>query len=165
MSQGGRHEALIIPALRAQLGDWIYYISYMKLKDLVEWVNRTPLFYGSPQLQELLQRQLLENRGQDIADYLVKQKQHFFNALVIGTSGGDPKWHEIVVKEKPATSEEPLPEHVEKSMGLLELSGSEKLSTIDGQHRVEGIRTRLCQVDGSTVLTFGLLTSPTLSLK
>lgn len=132
--------SLVLPSLRAHIGDWVYYISFMKMQDIAERLNRSQLVYGSLPLQEFLQRQLMTGRSEDIKDYLVSQKQHFFNALVVGTSGGDPKWRDVVLTEKPEGLSNSFPEGVAGVQGFLTLNGTEKLFTIDGQHRVEGIR-------------------------
>lgn len=130
---------LVLPALRAHLGDRIYYISFLKMKDIIERIDRAQLFYSSKVLKDLLQRQLLKGRAKDIGHYLVSQPQRFFNSLVIGTYGGDPKWEEISIEEN-VPSEIKLPSDIEGTMGFLIFEGSEKLFAIDGQHRVEGIR-------------------------
>lgn len=121
------------------MGDWIYYIAFMKMKELAQRIDRAQSFYSSKTLQELLQRQILRGRAKEIKHYLETQKQRFFNALVIGTYGGDPQWNEMVI-EKTLSSTPELPKELEGTMGFLVLNGSEKLFAIDGQHRVEGIR-------------------------
>jgi DNA sulfur modification protein DndB len=132
-------EPLILPSLRAKMGNWIYYIAFMKMKEIAQRIDRASAFYSSKTLEELLQRQILEGRAKDIKHYLTMQKQRFFNALVIGTYGGDPQWKELVLK-KTATSVPEIPSDLEGTVGFLFLDGSEKLFPIDGQHRVEGIR-------------------------
>ncbi len=131
---------LILPSLRARMGDWTYYISFMKMKDLAERVSQAQLLYKSQTLQELLQRQVLPERARDIERYLRTQEQRFFNALVIGTYGGAPKWREVKVKQGPIADKIDLPSDLEGVLGFLSLDGTEKLFTIDGQHRVEGMR-------------------------
>lgn len=131
---------LVLASLRAQMGDWTYYITFMKMGDLARRINATQLVYASKPLQELLQRQVLKNRTQEISNYLRNQKQRFFNALVVGTSGGDPKWHETIITNKPPGLGFELPGYLDGTLGFLILDGSEELFTIDGQHRVAGIR-------------------------
>jgi len=121
------------------MGDWVYYITFMKMKELAERINPFESFYSSPPLRELLQRQVLPGRAKEIKHYLDTQKQRFFNALVIGTYGGDPQWNELAI-EKTLASVPEIPKALEGTMGFLALDGSEKLFAIDGQHRVEGIR-------------------------
>lgn len=136
---------LVLPAFRARMGDWIYYISLMTMKDITERISRMQLAYESIPLQELLQRRLLSGRKKDIRTYLISQPQRFFNALVVGTSGGTPKWIELSVREGKIPMGVTLPKDVDAAQGFLVLDGSERLFTIDGQHRVEGIRQAIEQ--------------------
>jgi DNA sulfur modification protein DndB len=134
-----RKDPLILASLRARMGNWTYYIAFMKMKEIAQRIDPANSFYSSKTLQELLQRQVLSGRAKEIEHYLAMQEQRFFNALVIGTYGGDPQWKEMVVKQT-STSVLEIPGALEGTMGFLFLDGSEKLFAIDGQHRVEGIR-------------------------
>lgn len=127
---------LFLPALRAEMGDWVYYISFMRMRDIASRISVVDDIHSSMSLKELLQR-MVTNNSKKIADYLLGQEQRFFNAIVVGTYGGSPNWHEISVKGRDKI--EKVPENVEGTMGLLELRGDEKLFAIDGQHRVKGI--------------------------
>ena len=135
---------LILGALRAQIGDWVYYITSMKMKDLAQRVERAQLFYSSKTMQDLLQRSITESRSSEISIYLRTQQQRFFNALVIGTYGGNPKWSEFEV-EKILPIEYEIPDYVEGTIGFLILEGTENFFPIDGQHRIEGIRLAIEQ--------------------
>jgi len=130
---------LILSALRAHIGDWVYYLSFMKMKDIAKIIAPAHSLYTSKTLHDLLQRRLTKGRAVDISTYLNTQEQRFFNALVIGTYGGDPQWHELEITEK-YTLTEKIPSHLDGTLGFLTLDGTEKLFAIDGQHRVEGIR-------------------------
>ena len=133
---------LILPALRARMGEWWYYSAAMKMSDVATRVSIAAEIHRSESLRDLLQRQLTSRSG-GIADYLLTQEQRFFNSLVIGTYGGDPQWYELSITGKPAVFEQELPSHLEGMLGLLVLNGNEKLFAIDGQHRVAGIRDAL----------------------
>lgn len=135
---------LVLSALRARMGDWVYYITFMKMKDISERIERTQRFYSSRALEniilgERLQRDVLAGRAEKIKHYLLSQKQRFFNSLVIGTFGGDPQWNEIRIEQN-IEADPDLGNNFEGILGFLTLSGSEKLFAIDGQHRVEGIK-------------------------
>ncbi len=142
MTIGKGSKEIILPALRTRMGQWRYYISAMKMSDIAERISIAKEIHKSESLQELLQRNLTD-RANGIADYLIKQDQRLFNSLVIGTYGGDPKWHEVSIKSTPSTVQRELPTHLEGILGLLVLDGSERLFAIDGQHRVAGIRKAL----------------------
>lgn len=138
MTEGTR-DRLAIPALRAHMGDWVYYVAFMKMKDVAERVGVAEEIHESRSLNELIQRQLTD-RASQIRDYLLRQPQRFFNALVIGVYGGEPEWYELAIRDNEALDSEDLPRYVEGALGLLALEGTERLFAIDGQHRVMGIR-------------------------
>ncbi len=130
---------LVIPALRAYIGDWIYYIATLKMVEIAERVQLAEVLQPSRSLNELIQRQL-RSRAQQIRDYLVTQGQRFFNALVIGVYEGTPRWYELAIERSPRLDPEDLPKHLRGTLGMLVLDGGEKLFAIDGQHRVVGIK-------------------------
>jgi DNA sulfur modification protein DndB len=131
-------DMLSIPALRATMGDWMYYIGVLKLRDVARRISIAEEIHVSETLQGLLQRQL-SNRSGEIEQYLLTHPQRFFNALVVGTYGGNPNWYELDVQTD-GSALAPLPRAVQGILGVLTLEGSEKLWAIDGQHRVAGIR-------------------------
>jgi len=137
---------LLLPALRAHMGDWIYYIAFMTMRDIAERVSVAEEIHTSKSLNELIQRQIT-NRATQIKDYLLNQPQRFFNALVIGVYGGSPQWFELEIKENLILDPEGLPNYIEGALGILVLEGSEKLFAIDGQHRVVGIRKTVGEND------------------
>ena len=129
-------EPILLPALRATMGDWIYYISAMSMNDVASRVSVVDDIHSSQSLKEWLQRGLTSN-SMKITEYLITQQQRLFNAIVVGTYGGSPEWHDISVAGQGASG---TLDDVEGRMGLLELRGDEKLFAIDGQHRVAGIK-------------------------
>ncbi len=123
------------PALRAKVGVWIYYVSTMSFSDIAELVS--PIndeLHKSTLLSEMIQRSITENY-KDIANYLLMQEERFFNALILAVYNGEPKWNEIRIDDIDSTDE--------YGLGILSLDGNEKIFPVDGQHRVEGIRTAL----------------------
>jgi DNA sulfur modification protein DndB len=136
---------LMVPGLKAFMGSWVYYIGFMKMRDIAERISIIGDIHISTRLQEFLQRQL-SDRSIEITDYLINQEQRFFNSLVIGTYGGKPEWIELEVKAKNADDEQLLLD-LEGKLGFLKLSGSETLFAIDGQHRIAGIKGALEQTN------------------
>lgn len=120
-----------IPAIRGVLGDIIYYTSSFTFKQIAERVKRVDNeLHTSTSLKEQLQRSLTNNY-ESITDYILSQKEHFFNALVLAVYDGEPEWNEIEVGFKGEDF---------YNMGFLKLNGEEKIFPVDGQHRVEGIK-------------------------
>ena len=145
---------LFLPALRAHMGDWTYYVGAMKLKDIKERVYFAKDIHKSTKLNELIQREL-EPRGEKIADYLRRQPQRLFNSIIVGIYGGEPQWFEVSIRTKSGQAVR-LPEvPVSQSgiIGYLRLSGEEELFALDGQHRVYGIREALKRVPRNSRLS------------
>ena len=130
---------LKLPALKGVIGDWFYYVTLLPFREVRNRIRRNEEMHETKELQDWLQRKLTD-RGADIAEYLESQKQRFFNGIVVGVYDGEPQWYPLSLQ--PSTYLDPMSvdEDVEVSMGILQLSGDEKLFAIDGQHRVEGIK-------------------------
>jgi DNA sulfur modification protein DndB len=135
---------LCLPALRARIGDWVYYITFMKLRFVAERVKAAEEIHKSKALRELIQRELDESKhAAQIKKYLLTDSQRFFNSLVIGVYQGAPEWYELEVRVTDSLPVDKLPAYIEGAIGILTLRGDEKLFAIDGQHRVVGIREAL----------------------
>jgi DNA sulfur modification protein DndB len=112
------------------------------VKEIARRVSFAEELHKNKQLSDMIQRQLMEGRDEDIADYLEHQEQRFFNSLVVAVYKGRPSWHEIgdISSNVPGLSMERIPEEALSSFGLLQLTGQERLFAIDGQHRLAGIK-------------------------
>ncbi|MDR3586896.1 MAG: DNA sulfur modification protein DndB [Desulfosporosinus sp.] len=121
-----------IPAIRAQIGAWVYYSATLTFKQVSQYVKRVDdELHKSELLREMLQRSITDNY-KSIANYITHQEERFFNALVLAVYDGDPEWHEVRLEYD--NGEEFF------DIGILELTGGEKIFPVDGQHRVEGIK-------------------------
>ena len=123
-----------IPALKAKIGDWDYYITSLTFEQVAMYVSRIDeQLHKSESLQDLIQRSITNNYI-SIKEYILKQPELFFNSLVLAVYDEYPDWREIEFKyEKTETYQ----------MGLLEFPGRHKIFPVDGQHRVEGIKEAL----------------------
>lgn len=121
-----------MPAIRACIGDWVYYVATMTFQNVSTYVKKVDdELHKSELLKDLLQRSITDNY-KSIARYIETQQERFFNALVLAIYDGDPLWHEVRLEYD--NGEEFY------DLGILELSGEEKIFPVDGQHRVEGIK-------------------------
>ena len=137
---------LYLPSLRGIVGDWVYYPTLMKLKDIAERVKIAEEIYQSKNLSEMVQQEIKRKRDKEIKDYLLKQEQRFFNSLIVAVYKGDPNWHEITrIESNSQYDSEDIPEDVVAGIGILSLSGEEKLFTLDGQHRLIGIKAAVAE--------------------
>lgn len=123
-----------IPAIRARIGDWDYYITTLTFEQVDKYVSKIDNeLHKSENLNELIQRSITNNY-QSIKEYILNQNELFFNALVLAVYNDYPDWREIEFKYE---GEEIY------QMGLLEFTGNHKIFPVDGQHRVEGIKAAL----------------------
>ena len=128
-----------IPAIRAKIGIWVYYIATLKFSQVEKYVKKVDdELHKSTVLREMLQRSITDNY-KSIAQYIEDQEERFFNSLVLAVYDGDPKWHEIRLDY--GNDEEYY------DIGILELTGEEKIFPVDGQHRVEGIKKVLQETE------------------
>jgi len=133
----------LIPGLRSQMGDWWYYITTMTFEEVKVWIKKVDEIHERQELKTWIQRELREDRLDQISDYLRSQKQHFFNSIVVGIYGGEPDWYPLHVEKNPAMPNIQLDEKAKTTFGFLYLTGNEQIFAIDGQHRVEGIKKAL----------------------
>ena len=141
---------ILLPALQAQFGDWVYYSAIMPLSEVKDRIEFARELHRNKRLGELIQRQLQDsgsgrrNRAVAIAEYLRKNDGRFFNAIVVGIYGGEPVWHPFDISARPEFDRANIDYLVDQErVGFLELTGTERLFALDGQHRVAGIKRAL----------------------
>ncbi len=79
-----------IPAIRAKVGIWVYYVSTLTYAQVNEYVKKVDNeLHKSTILREMLQRSITDNYKQ-IANYITQQEERFFNSLVLAVYDGDP---------------------------------------------------------------------------
>lgn len=130
------------PAIRCHLGDWTYVSTVMRMGDIASRIQQAREIHTHQGLHDLIQRQL-GKRVREIASYLETRPERFFSAIVVGIYGGTPDWFPVDVEEVGELQPLNLSERSRESLGILQLSGDEKLFAVDGQHRVEGIKIAL----------------------
>jgi DNA sulfur modification protein DndB len=112
-----------------------------RVKDVAE-------VHSSKKLRDWIQRQLRHEHATEISEYLINEESRFFNALVVGVYGGNAQWGPLNVadprEELSATDEI----RINETVGILTLTGKEKLFPIDGQHRLAGIKKAVFEEPG-----------------
>ena len=137
---------LIIPALRARMGDWIYYVTFLRMDQIADQINLAGEIHPSTVLKEMIQREVT-NRSSQISNYLLNQPQRFFNSLIVGVYEGSPDWYELKIGTNRHFDAPILPSEMDGVFGILRLDGTQTFFAIDGQHRVEGIRQAVKEQD------------------
>ena len=133
----------VLPAIRAQVGDWSYYVTTLDFGQVSELVKSPDELHERKGLSDWIQRQAIVGHADDIANYILGNPQRFLGSLILGVYGGQPDWSPVVIGEDVEDVTAEQIESIGERLGLLYLTGNEKLFAIDGQHRVEGIRQAL----------------------
>ena len=137
-----------MPCLRGRLGDWIYFSTVMKIKDVVTnhriiTVSESEELY-TKNINKILQRDINDKRIKNISSYLVNTKEHFFSSIIVAIHKGNPEWSDVDVSEQLTIREEKLDRDnfnfISNKIGILTLSGGEEIFALDGQHRLVGLR-------------------------
>ena len=128
-------------AIRQKIGKRVYYTTTFTFKEVVsivrrDWKEEMGLDNTPP--DERLQRDITSNLNK-IATYIKNQSDIFFNSLVLAVYDGDPQWREIRIDYGDGEIYD---------VGVLELTGADKIFPVDGQHRVEGIRKVMDETNG-----------------
>ena len=135
-------KAIVLPAIRGIMGDWVFYSCLMDLSEISSRVYYAKEIHRNEGLSDMIQRRLDRNRSVQIAEYLRKQPQRFFNSLVVATYDGQPNWYSLSdIRNKSEKNElKNISDEKVESLGFLTFRGDEKLFALDGQHRLAGIR-------------------------
>lgn len=129
---------LTLPTLRSRMGDWIYYITVMTFEEVADRISMADEIHKNKGLKTLIQREV-KDRTKGIVEYLKTQPERFFNALIVGIYDGSPTYQELDIEKYKKLGEEEI-DYLNKTFGILSLSGKEKLFAIDGQHRTKAIK-------------------------
>jgi len=132
------NKTIQLPAIKGILGDWIYYLTAIPFNEVISRIDNDHSIREYKSLDDVLQRKL-SKRSKKIAEYLIREKSRFFNTAIIGLFGGSPNWYNFDFAPS-AIPDMTLSDHILNTIGILELTGDETLFSIDGQHRIEGVK-------------------------
>lgn len=124
----------LIPAFKAEVGDWQYYLCMMKYAEVARSIQFAYELGGNKDLSTMVQRGISE-RTSEIREYLLNNQHHFLGALVVAAVGGHPEY--IAVEMVDADG---LLSGVDREFGVLTFDGSHQFFALDGQHRLRAIK-------------------------
>ena len=123
-----------VPAIKGKIGTWDYYVTTLTFEQVTQFVSKVDSeLHKSTSLRDLIQRSITSNYL-SIKDYIIGQKELFFNSVVLAVYDDFPNWLEIKFEYSDGEI---------YKMGLLDFPGTHKIFPVDGQHRVEGIKEAL----------------------
>ncbi|MFZ4507055.1 MAG: DNA sulfur modification protein DndB [Fimbriimonas sp.] len=136
--------SLYLPALKCKMGDWIYFVTSMRVADIVSRVGFAKDMRNADRYSDWLQREVREERLDQIATYLISRSDRFFGSLVVSVFEGKPSWLDVSLIDTDSFSVDQLSalelSEINAALGLLVLNGDEDLFALDGQHRLGGLR-------------------------
>lgn len=137
---------LHLPCLRGVIGNWTYFSSVMKIRDVVNriiTVSESDELY-TKNINDILQREISTKRVGQLKEYLNNNPEHFFSSIIVAIYRGNPIWSDFDIESHFRIDNNLLDTDdigfIENKIGILSLSGSETIFALDGQHRIKGIR-------------------------
>ncbi len=130
----------LFPAIEGTLGTWRYYSTKMAAGDLANQVKFASEVWDSTALDYWIQRSLNESRAKrDIAAYLARHEDRFFNSIVVAAIEGEPKFFPVQIADDPQFAIL-ADDRMNESFGVLRFDGTQKYYALDGQHRLRAIK-------------------------
>jgi DNA sulfur modification protein DndB len=127
----------LIPAFKATVGDWEYYLCLMKYAEVDRSIKFSYEFGGNKDLGTMIQRGI-SARTEEITQYLLTNEHRFLGALVVAVFGGHPEYISLEMAD-PGN----VLEGVDREFGVLTFDGSHRFFALDGQHRLRAIKDAL----------------------
>ncbi len=123
-----------IPAFKASVGDWEYYICIMKYAEVARQVGFAYELGGNSDLNTMIQRGL-GDRTDSIKGYLLKSEHRFLGALIIAAWGGAPTYTDVSMEDPDG-----ILSGIDRQFGVLTFDGTQQYFALDGQHRLKAIK-------------------------
>jgi DNA sulfur modification protein DndB len=128
----------LIPAFKARVGDWNYYMCMMKYAAVAREIGFAHELGANQDLATMLQRGIGE-RTREITDYLLSSRHRFLGAIIVAAHGGRPHFTEVNLDLTPELA------GCDREFGFLTFDGSQQYFALDGQHRLKAIKDAIKQ--------------------
>ncbi len=136
------------PALRSQMGTWVYYVVKMRASELSANVRYASEVHDDHTLDRAIQRRLDESRVKnDIVEYLRRNENRFFSAIVVAALEGNPQFIPIEIPDTRECAVLRNDARFNSAFGALHFDGNQRYYALDGQHRLSAIKTLLKETD------------------
>ena len=122
----------LIPVIRGHMGGRDYYIGKMTFQELSAKVQFFHDVQTSTRLDDMLQR-ALGHRTKEMKQYLLKQQERFYGAIIVASWGGRPQYIKVRMEDHPLLDDD-------FDFGLLKFDGRQSYFALDGQHRLQSIK-------------------------
>lgn len=122
----------LVPVIRGTMGGREYYIGKMTFQELSAKVQFFNELETSRELDDLLQREI-SRRTEDMTNYLLRQPERFYGAIIVAAWGGRPVYQTVKMEDHPLLDDD-------FEFGLLKFDGRQEYFALDGQHRLKSIK-------------------------
>ena len=119
------------------MGGREYYIGKMTFQELAAKVQFYRELDKTPALEELLQRQM-SKRSEQMVEYLLRQSERFYGAIIVAAWGGRPQYFRVRMEDHPLLDDD-------YEFGILKFDGRQEYFALDGQHRLKSIKQAIEQ--------------------
>lgn len=130
-----------VPAFKAHVGDWEYYLCLMSYAQVAREVNFAHELGGNKDLATLIQRGV-GTRTSQIKDYLLTNEHRFLGSLIVAAWGGHPEYIALTMDQN---AEQNMLAGVDREFGVLTFDGTHQFFALDGQHRLKAIKDAIKQ--------------------
>jgi len=144
----------IIPAFRAHVGDWDYFLCLMKYAEVDRAIRFAYELGNNKDLGTMIQRGITA-RTDEIREYLLNNEHHFLGSLIVASVGGNPTYTPVEMVDN-----EGLLAEVDREFGVLTFDGSHMFFALDGQHRLKAIKDAITQEQGLRNDDIGVIIVP-----
>jgi DNA sulfur modification protein DndB len=128
-----------VPALKATMGDWQYYVTVMKIGKIARECRLAEEIHTDKDLDALIQRAIQDRVAKEMVPYLLNEPQRFYGALVVAVYGGEPEFSPVRVDEHELLDDKDK-DKSSYGFGLLRFDGSQIYYALDGQHRLKSLQ-------------------------
>lgn len=144
----------LIPAFKAEVGDWQYFLCLMKYAEVARSIQFAYELGGNKDLATMIQRGISE-RTNEIREYLLHNEHRFLGSLVVAAVGGHPEYIEVDMVDS-----EGLLSGVDREFGVLTFDGSHQFFALDGQHRLRAIKDAIIKDPNLASEDIGVIVVP-----
>lgn len=144
----------LIPAFRAHVGDWDYFLCLMKYAEVSRSVQFAWELGGNKDLATMIQRGITA-RTDEIREYLLHNEHHFLGSLVVAAVGGNPEYTPVEMVDS-----EGLLAGVDREFGVLTFDGAHQFFALDGQHRLRAIKDAILKEPSLAAEDIGVIVVP-----
>ena len=122
----------LIPVIRGKMGGREYYVGTMTFQDVAAKIQFFDELSESTDLDQLLQREI-QRRSEEMKEYLLKQEERFYGALIVAAWGGNPNYIKVRMEDHPLLNDD-------FEYGILKFDNKVSYFALDGQHRLKSIQ-------------------------